>query len=505
MKNLKFTRQFCSVLLGGAIVISSLSGCGTNNFNNICYEIVLDNLENGDNSYALDYVNSLGFTSEEFRLSFYNYLAEGNGNCFINAQQEDVVAIELSEVNDLTDLRLFPNLKKVKISNSKVSDFSQLCELSKLEAVEFDNMEVDCSTLSELKTELLSFNKVAISNSDKLINVTGVTNMLITYSHFGNIDFIDNWSEINTLTLQNADIDDFSVLSNKKIDHLSINFCQVDDWAFIKSMQNLEFLDVSYTNFSDISLITGLKKLAALDLSYSLINNVDGISNLKKLENLSLDSCQNLDNYDEVTKLKKLKSFNCTNLEMQTNISTITTIMNNCDEVIACDINIKKKVEELYNSLNITDDMSDSQKVQIITSAVLDLISYNTDATVEDVAYYNTHELKSAIDGKGMCASYTGLTCALLDLANIENYSIVGENIEDNEEYLHRWVVVKVDEKLVGLDTTFLDDLDASEKIKRGEDSEYYLDDLSDEVWQEFHYPYFMPNSEQKNVYNLAR
>ena len=508
MRNLNVTKRFCRLLLGGTIVLSTLSGCGLNssrNNNDIAYEIVLDNLETGDNKYALDYVNSLGFTNENFRLSFYNYLAEGTGNCFINAQQKDVVSIELSEIEDLTDLRLFPNLKKVKITNSTITDYSPLCELQNLEIVEFDNMEVDCSTLSNLKTKSLSFNKVSISNASNLSSVEKIEDMSVSYSHFGNIDFIENWNSIKSITLQNADIIDFSILSNKEIEQLSITFCQVEDWSFLSSLSKLEYLNLSYTNFSDISLITNLKKLLTLDLSYSLVTSVEGISNLNKLQNLSLDSCQNINNYDEVADLKKLKSFNCTNLEMQTNINTLSAILDNCENVISCDINVKKKVEELYSKLNIDDSMSESEKVQIITTAVLDLINYNSEATLEDVAYYNSHELKSALDGEGMCSSYTGLTCALLDLANIENYSIVGENFEDNEEYLHRWVVVKIDGELVGLDNTFLDDLNASDTIKSGKDSEYYLDDLTDDVWQEYHYPYFMPITNGSEEYNFAR
>lgn len=506
MKNLRITKRFCTLLLSGTIAVSLLSGCGTNqNDKAITYEVVLENLETGDNSYALDYVNSLGFTNENFRLSFYNYLSEGAGNCFINAQQENVLSIELSEINDLTDLRLFPNLKKIKISNSNISDFSPLCELSNLEIVEFDNMEIDCTTLANLKAKSLCFNKVTISNTEMLSDIDNVQDMSVTYSHFGNIDFIQNWNKLKSITLQNADINDFSVLTNKDIEQLTITFCQVDDWSFISSMHKLEYLDVSYTNFSDISLITNLKKMLTLNLAYSLVNSVDGISNLKKLQNLSLDSCQNLSNYDEVANMKKLRNFNCTNLEMQTNTNTISTILENCKNVTSCDINVKKKIEELYASLNITEDMSDTEKVKIITSTVLDLIKYDSEATIEDVEYYNSHELKSAIDGLGMCSSYTGITCALLDLANIENYSIVGENFEDNEEYLHRWVVVKIDGKFVGLDNTFLDDLNASTTIKSGNDSEYYLDELSDETWQEYHYPYFMPSSENEDNYLFAR
>ena len=46
-----------------------------------------------------------------------------------------------------------------------------------------------------------------------------------------------------------------------------------------------------------------------------------------------------------------------------------------------------------------------------------------------------------------------------MNLAGIENANISGENFEDNELYLHRWNVVRIDGEWKGLDVTFLDEV----------------------------------------------
>lgn len=510
MKNIKLRKKLLSIFLGGTISLTSLSGCGidilTNDNDDCSFEIVLDDMTTGTNKFAQDYVNSLGFVDEEFRMAFYKYLADGAGNCFINARQSDVINLELSNVSDLTDLRLFPNLKRVSISDSNIKDFSPLCELENLEYVELSNLSIDCETLSNLKTKSLSFYNVDATNLEMLTHVRNVENMAVYYSHFGNINFVKSWNKLSSLVLCNADISNFNVLSDMELNDLQITFCQVDDWSFLESLEKLKSLDVSYTNFTDFSLLLNLKNLTSLDLSYSLVESLNGISNLKKLSTLSIDSCQSLTNFDEVASLKNLENFDCTNLEMQSNVDSLYTISTNCtNNTIGNNIEVKNKVIKLYDSLGISSEMNDYEKVQIISSTVLDLLAYDTESTTDDIVYYNNNELRSALNGIGRCASYTGLTCALLDLAEIENYSIVGENFEDDEDYLHRWLVVNVEGKWVGLDPTFLDDIDASQDIKNGKDTPYYLDDLSDDVWKEFHYPYFMPDIGQNYEYNLAK
>ena len=126
---------------------------------------------------------------------------------------------------------------------------------------------------------------------------------------------------------------------------------------------------------------------------------------------------------------------------------------------------------------------------------------------VNGTSYYNDNELKSASDGLGICSSYSGLTTALLDLAGINNYSLQGECVLDDSSMLHRWNIVEIDGKWVGLDTTFLDDdsVNGEEKLEDGKDSIYYLDDLNSAEWEKYHYPYAMPDIGRTYDYNLAR
>lgn len=496
-----------AIIISAILVIGIFAACGSsvsgkNMERAEKYPVVLENLSEGENSYALAYVNSLGFTDIEFRKSFYDYLADGAGNCFINAKQEDVVSLEISGVTDLTDLRLFPNLRKVKISDSAIADYSPLENLKHLEVLAFYDTDVDCTGIEHITTKKLEFLHSTLQNTDALKNLKGIISFEANYSHVKSIDFLSDWTSLQEVTLCNADIDTFEPLKNKSLNYLRISSCQVYDWSFLSDVK-AENLDLSFTNFEDFSLIKG-DTVSFLDLSYTFVRDLDGISEFKNLEELHLDSCYWLAGFDEVTNLKKLKTISFTNLEMNTEKSTAIMILANVENYKGCDYDAKDMVLDFYNRIGIKSDMSDYEKVSLITAAVLDQISYGNTDTPENAHYCNTHELVSALDGVGNCASYSGFTSALLNLAGIENANISGENFEDNELYLHRWNVVRIDGEWKGLDVTFLDDVaNAKEMLENGENPEYFLSDLSDPIWMEYHFPYYMPET-NANV-NFAR
>ena len=489
-------------VIGMLVACDDSIGFGNNGERAESYPVVLEDLTEGENAPALAYVNSLGFTDADFRKSFYEYLADGKGNCFINAKQEDVVSLEISGVTDLTDLRLFPNLRKVKISASSVTDYSSLGNLKHLEVLSFYDTDVDCTSLDHITTKKLEFFHSTLWNTEALSNLKGIFSLEANYSHMGNIEFLADWSSLQEVTLCNADITSFEPLKEKKLDYLRVSNCQVSDWTFLKDM-SVKQLDLSFTNFEDFSLIEGAD-VSFLDLSYTFVRNLYGISAFKNLKELHLDSCYGLDGFDEVQNIEKLKTISCTNLEMNTDKTAAQMIIANVDKYAGSDYEAKDMVLDFYNGIGIKDNLTDSEKARLIVEAVLDQITFGKADTPEDSYYCNTHELKSALDGIGNCASYSGFTSALLSLAGIENVNIAGENFEDNESYLHRWNVVKIDGEWKGLDVTFLEDVEnAREMLGNGENPEYFLSNLSDPIWMEYHFPYYMPETD--DTVNFAR
>lgn len=496
MKNIKFNKKMCAMLIGATLSLGSLTGCGSDvKQEPASYEFTLEELTGCEDEKLQSYINNIPFSDTQFRESYYNYITNLSLKDTVMAYDYyDIEKLELSDVSSLTDLRLFPNLKVLVLNNCDVDDYEILSSLD-LNRLEIVGANIDCESLKNANTRSLTLYNCYLNNNDALKEMNSLEVLSCYFSKIGNIDFISNLKNLTDVTLSNADIEDFSPLANTKISNLTINMCQVDDWAFLKAMNTLKNLSVAYTNFSDMQYITGLNNLEFLDLSYSFISSLNGIENLSKLKELNIDSCQELPDYEIAAQLKRLETLNATNLEMKyTYSSDLSLSSKDVSSTIYNDDSIKKGIQEIYDSIGIEGDMSESEKVRLITMKILEQLEYDPNLSVEDMVYYNNNELQSSIDGVGICCSYTGLTTALLDLAGIENYSIVGENILDNENYMHRWNVVKVDGVWYGLDTTFLGDIDAYNTLANGEDSIYYLDDLSDEDWEYYHYPYAMPD-----------
>lgn len=495
MKNLKIRKKLCTLLLGATLALGTLTGCSQEQkVEPVSYEFTLDDMTNHEDVKLQEYINNIPFSNSQFRESYYNYVSEQSLKDTIMAYDYfEIEKLELSSISSLTDLRLFPNLKVLVLKDCDVEDYSQLKDLN-LNRLEIIGANIDCESLKNAKTYSLSLYNCSLKNNDALSEMSSLESLSFQFCKIGNIEFIANLKKLNSVTLSNADVADFGPLANTNLNSLNINLCQVDDWSFIQHMTSLTELSVAYTNFEDFSILTGLKNLNTLDLSYSFINNLDGLEKLSKIKELNIDSCQALEDYQETTELKRLEVLNATNLEMKYDYSTdLALSSNDVSSTIYNDDDIKRSIQEIYDSIGITEDMSESEKVRLITLKVLEQLKYDADFNVDDTVYYNNNELESSIDGVGICGSYTGLTTALLNLAGIENYSIVGENIPDNENYMHRWNVVKIDGVWYGLDTTFLADLDASNIIASGQDSIYYLDEIADEDWEYYHYPYAMP------------
>ena len=481
-------------LLGLNIALCTLTGCSDKVVEPSNYDFILDDLDFESDLEVQDFVNQIPFSNEEFRLSYSNYISNHSlRQNYLVYDYWEIEMLDLCAVSDLTDLRLFPNLKKIIIRDSVDVNLEQLNN-SNIEIVELYNSSVDASNI-DCDIEILVMHNTDIENAGALANLNKLQDLEINFSNVKDISFLGDMKKLKTLSLINNNIDDYSVLSDLKLDELILSCTQVNDWDFIRELKTVKSLNIAFTNFSDMSLLTNLNKLENLDLSYTLIDNICGLENLDKLDSLNLSACYMLDDYSYLANINQAVSVKLDNMEMKYDNYTYF----NSPTTISDDLEVKSDVIEFYDSLGITEDLSDEEKVRLITIAVLDRVSYISDLTLESSDYCNDNELRSALDGEGLCSSYTALTSELLNLAGVENYEITGTAIESEPDYLHKWNVVKIDGEWYGLDLTFLDDLDGANRLRNGESVTYYLSSLNSEEWEELHY-YFAVPSEVKKV-----
>jgi len=506
MIKVKLNKYNLGLLLAIGLSASTLSGCSiVDSQPEKQYEIVLDDLSGYEDTEVMNYVNSVPFSDPSFRDAVYNYISNSPLRETELAHGLRTDNLNLSNVSSLTDLRLYPNLKGLTIDNSNINDFNALSDM-KLNKISFNNMNIDVSQLANINADAVEFYHCNITNLEQLPD--NVEYLYIVYSKGDSLNFINNMKKLRGVVLNNANVSDVESLNNRKLESLTINDMQINDWSFLNDITSLKSLNVAYTNFEDINNISELSKLEDVAFDYCHLKSIDGIENHKKIESISLDSCFELDSYNKLTMLPNLKTAVLTNLEMIYDPATAIQLEQNGIDMSATyeDQAIKNKVIDLYNTIGITDDMSEEEKVRKICLKVQDTIDIPDEHGEEQIYDFSMNLLKSGLDGYGVCNTYSGMTKAFLDLAGIKNHTIVGECIQDCEDILHVWNVVCIDGKWYGIDNTFLEEEpNAYENISNKKDSQFYMDALDEEEWVYYHMPYYMPQDTLQEYYQFAK
>ena len=256
--------------------------------------------------------------------------------------EADMLQVENVELNnlssgeiDFTGLEYAKNLKSLKIENpgikilnpNNVEVFKSFKKLEKLSLRLDYNSTQDISSLltglTSLKTldiwyadlskldfknfgqlEELRMGGVRLNNIAQISELSGLAKLTI-YNYTGLTDF-ENLpiSNLQELTLGNADISKINLSSNNKITNLCLNNCKANDLSFLQNKTKLESLSLDDNNIEDISVLSTLKNLNNLSLNNNKIKNISVLENLNKLENLNLRN-----NY--ITDISSIKNLNC--------------------------------------------------------------------------------------------------------------------------------------------------------------------------------------------------
>lgn len=214
-----------------------------------------------------------------------------------------------------------------------------------------------------------------------------------------------------------------------------------------------------------LNLPRNLKTLLLNDTLY--INDLNELPNAcPYLEELAITNCYSIKNYDFIKELPNLKKFYIMGdlpgvTEDLVNYLNSHGITHNLDEDL---ININSKLDNIISEI-ITDDMSDSEKIQRISSYVISHMEYDeAGVTNKSLAVeYNYYPLKYAMEGRGVCINYACLANALYSKANFETYVVENE--------IHGWNLVNICGKYYYIDLTSVDDFGAI--------SEFLLDNLN--------------------------
>ena len=148
---------------------------------------------------------------------------------------------------DLSDLRLFPNLQFVSITDMDCAGFEALNDLPKLRRLTLIDAGVtDCSVLVGLSLESLSLARNSIEDFSSLSTMTG----------------------LKSLNLYMTGLDSLDVLKDlTKLELLIVGDNPVSELEPVEGMKNLRYLSVQNTDVVTLESLRNLDKLETLNIS----------------------------------------------------------------------------------------------------------------------------------------------------------------------------------------------------------------------------------------------
>ena len=98
---------------------------------------------------------------------------------------------------------------------------------------------------------------------------------------------------LEMLYLRDNQVSDISVLAGlNKLESLDLSGTHVSDISALTELKKLSDLDLSGTQVNDISTLAGLKSLSGLDLSGTQVSNISTLAGLKNLTYLNISNTQ---------------------------------------------------------------------------------------------------------------------------------------------------------------------------------------------------------------------
>lgn len=265
------------------------------------------------------------------------------------------------------------------------------------------------------------------------------------------LNYMPNLTELSIIDLSTeykfSNIDPSRLSKNLVINNMSINQGYFDEerYPFLKGISSIDSLTISPGVIVNPYFLQELKLVKNLSLSIDYYTNFKYID-LTHLESLNLkglpyDIALYISNED-IEELEK---------------AGVDLTISDIDKVKS----INSRIHSIYQSLNISPNTSDEEKLQSILIYVLENLEYDeqvresinngTDSEDQLQKFYSEGEMTAAFENDTqICGNYAALTYALCREAGLDVYNLRSVN--------HAWNAVKVGEYYYFVDSSWLDD-----------------------------------------------
>jgi len=280
------------------------------------------------------FLTELGFNLSYIQKSYFPY--KGVRNYSIDeAGNVTGLGLDFCNLFLLGDnyLKSFKYLKKLKLKNTRQSDYSFLFQLENLEELDLSNNNLsDVNFLSQLKgLTLLDLSDNKLFNVTFLSQLKSLTSLYLRSNYISNLGFLMELENLNSLDLRSNNLSNANFLSQLEgLTSLYLRSNNLSNLSFLYELRKLTSLDLSDNNLSSVDFLSDLKGLTSLDLRNNKLSNLEFLSDLKDLTSLYL-SYNYLSNADFLSQLKGLISLdlsdnNLSNVNFLTELKSLNSL-----------------------------------------------------------------------------------------------------------------------------------------------------------------------------------
>jgi Leucine-rich repeat (LRR) protein len=198
-------------------------------------------------------------------------------------------------------------IRKLDLSQSRVTDISSLSALTSLDS--------------------LDLSRTQISDISPLRSLTNLQNLDLSYTQVTDLSPLQSLTNLQSLNLSVTQVTDLSPLQSlANLQSLNLSRTQISDISPHQSLTSLQNLDISSTKISDISPLRSLTNLQNLYLSGTQVRDISPVHSLTNLQSLNLSGTQ-VSDISALQNLRKLKQLRLSNTATR-NISPLREVIN---------------------------------------------------------------------------------------------------------------------------------------------------------------------------------
>ena len=192
---------------------------------------------------------------------------------------------------NLAGLKDLPRLNWLDLRRSNVEDISELANFKQLKVLKLAGTKVtDLSPLAGLNLGYLDLSDTQVTDLSPLAGNTNLSNLQLSGSSVTDLTGLPE-NDYSSVDLSNTQITDLSPLSNSSKLTLNLSGTPIEDLSSLeldKSVERLDDLNLSDTRFSDLSVLSGQSSLGVLNLARTQVRDLSPLAKLARLYELDL-------------------------------------------------------------------------------------------------------------------------------------------------------------------------------------------------------------------------